>query len=201
MTAFMHGCRSLESKLKKCSLGTFSQEFRSICDAAITHSVSARSGPPQAVSLLLDHGNQCIASLEPSSVATSPAADPEEPEDPFWMGVTPDVSSLLSLQVTRFAAYVCITCSLFSKPFVRRSNTVPNVRPHAGRHVEAWVSGVLQHSQAKSLERNEGASKHTTVTLTRTHGDRRLGRNGQNDWRMGTAGYLGRCLQPCRSEH
>ena len=98
------GCRKLESSLENSSLASFTQKFRSTCDAAMHRTLTTGSGLAQAVSLLLDHGNEKVSSLERSLPSTAPAADPAEAEDPFWMGVMPDVSSLLFLQVLHLHA-------------------------------------------------------------------------------------------------
>ncbi|CAL8467814.1 g7352 [Coccomyxa elongata] len=104
----------LECSLTSMSLASFAQEFRSICDAAIHRTLTVGSGLAQAVSLLLDHGNEKLLSLERSSPPTDPAVDPAEAEDPFWMAVMPDISSLLLLQACRGMGLGC-AASLFGQ--------------------------------------------------------------------------------------
>ena len=160
--------RALELKVGKCSLETFAHEFRSICDAAMTHS---KSGPAQAVSLLLDHGNESIASLErasgaPTSGAPTSAADSGVPEDPFWLAVLPDVTALLSLQVIDFTAlpaemYLCkvhvfhkylarltsLMCGLVLVGMPRRGSRgcrIP-LGPRVRREAEAQASLLWRH--------------------------------------------------------
>ncbi len=154
------------------SLASFAQEFRSICDAAIHRTLTVGSGLAQAVSLLLDHGNEKLLSLERSSPPTDPAVDPAEAEDPFWMAVMPDISSLLLLQVMHLHARSVLG---HFKELASDSMVCP------GRHAEAWVSGVLLHCSAKSPGRSGSANKHTTVTLRKIYLNRRAGGRDSNE--------------------
>ena len=102
-------CRALEHRVQSpaCSLQSFAEAFRSVCEAAILHSMAVDSHRAQAVSLVLDYGNQRITALERSSGASTSAPAPQQqqqahapPEDPFWATANmPDLSAMLSLQV------------------------------------------------------------------------------------------------------
>ena len=103
-------CRALEQSVQSptCSLRSFAEGFRGVCEAAILHSVAVDSHRAQALSLVLDYGNQRITALERSSGASTSAPAPVQqqqqapamPEDPFWATADmPDLSAMLSLQV------------------------------------------------------------------------------------------------------
>jgi hypothetical protein len=92
-----------------CTLQSFAEAFRGVCDAAILQSVAEGTQRAQGLSLVLDYGNQRITALERSSGASTSAsisapAAPQQPassEDPFWAADMPDLSALLSLQVRK----------------------------------------------------------------------------------------------------
>lgn len=97
-------CRALEGRFSApgCSLDAFAHAFRAVCDAAILHAMGSGLHTAQAVSLVLDYGNQRITALERSSGASTSAtapSDPGQPEDPFWAASLGDLSAMLSLQV------------------------------------------------------------------------------------------------------
>ena len=101
------GRSNTECRAPACSLQIFADGFRNVCETAILHSMATDSPRAQAVSLVLDYGNQRITALERSSGAsTSAPAPPQQqqshasPEDPFWATADmPDLSAMLSLQV------------------------------------------------------------------------------------------------------
>jgi hypothetical protein len=91
-------CRCLESDVHSptYTLTSFAEDFRGICEAALLHATATKSGKAQAVSILLDHGNNEMAGRRDTS---SSIGGPSEPEDPFWADAGQDLSAFLSLEV------------------------------------------------------------------------------------------------------